>query len=143
LWETRQPQIRICIVLTIIAQTTRKSKKEKPIIVVIKATAQVGKPPRLLNYPCRIYGIVGHKLMNYPRFGEMQNMFKDKGSTKSKPVVEVKMVTASINMVDVNVTTRSKTSEEQMFKDREPRKNKFATNWEVKKKWKRSMVKTI
>ncbi len=53
------------------------------------------------------------------------------------------MVTASINMVEVNVTTRSKTSEEQMFKDREPRKNKSAIDWEVEKKWKRSMVKTI
>jgi hypothetical protein len=95
---------------------TCKSKKEKPIVTATKATTQVGKPPRLLNYPCHICGIVGHKLMNYPRFGEMQNMLKDKGgqSTKFKPVIEVKMFTTSINMVDVNVTTRSKISEKNV-----------------------------
>jgi hypothetical protein len=51
--------------------------------------------------------------MNYPRFGEMQNMFKDKGgqSTKFKPTSKVKRVTTSVNMVDVNVTIHSKTSE--------------------------------
>jgi hypothetical protein len=62
---------------------------------------------------------VGHKLTNYPRFGEMQNMFKDKGSQtiESKLAVEVKVVTTSFNMVDVNVTTKNKTSEDQVFKD--------------------------
>jgi hypothetical protein len=46
-------------------------------------------------------------------------MFKDKGGkpAKSKPKTEVKVVNASANMVDVNVTTQSKTSEEQVFKD--------------------------
>jgi hypothetical protein len=38
---------------------------------------------------------------------------------------------------------KCKTREEQVFKDREPRKNKFATYWEVKEKLKRSMVETI
>ncbi len=47
------------------------NKKEEPIIVVIEATTQVSKPPRPLNYPCHIYGIVGHKLTNCPRFREM------------------------------------------------------------------------
>jgi hypothetical protein len=80
--------------------------KEEPIIIAIEATTQVGKPPRPLNHPCHICGIVGHKLMNYPRFGQMQNTFKDKKgqSTKSKPTTKVKMVTVSVNMVDVNVT---------------------------------------
>lgn len=46
-------------------------------------------------------------------------MFKDKGgqSIESKLEAEVKMVIISINMVDVNVTTRSKTREEQVLKD--------------------------
>ncbi len=44
-------------------------------------------------------------------------------------------------MVDVNVTTHNKTSEEQMFEDRKPRK-KFATDWEVEEKLKRSIVET-
>ncbi len=49
----------------------------------------------------------------------MQNMFKDKGSQtiESKLAVEVKVVTTSFNMVDVNVTTKNKTSEDQVFKD--------------------------
>jgi len=58
---------------------TCKSKKEEPTVAATKATTQAGKPPRLLNYPCHICGIVGHKLMNYPRFKKMQSMFKDKG----------------------------------------------------------------
>jgi hypothetical protein len=43
---------------------TCRSKKEEPIITAIKVATQVGKPPRLLNYPCHICGIVGHKLTN-------------------------------------------------------------------------------
>jgi hypothetical protein len=45
--------------------------------------------------------------MNCPSFGEMQTMFKDKGckTIESKPTVEVKIVTISVNMVYVNVTT--------------------------------------
>jgi hypothetical protein len=99
-------------------KTYRSKKKEKPIVAPIEATTHARKPLRPLNYPCYICGIVGHKLKNYPRFGEMQNMFKDKGgqTVESKPTTKVKVVTASINMVDVNVTTRNKTNEEHMFK---------------------------
>ncbi len=83
--------------------------------------------------------------MNCPRFGEMQSMFKDKGgqSIEFKLVAKVKTIIASVNMVDVNVTTQSKTSEEQMFKDQQLRKNKSTANWEVEEKLKRSMVETI
>jgi hypothetical protein len=87
---------------------------EEPTIATIKTTTKVGKPLRPLNYPCRICGVVGHKLTNCPRFGEMQNMFKDKGgqTTKSNPTDEVKVVITLVNMVDVNVTIRSKTNED-------------------------------
>jgi hypothetical protein len=54
-------------------------------IVVVEVIAQVGKPSKPLNYPCHICGIVGHKLMNSPRFGEMEIMFKDKGGKLQKP----------------------------------------------------------
>jgi hypothetical protein len=56
---------------------------------------------------------MGDKLMNYLKFGEMQNIFKDKGgqTIESKPIVEVKVVIALLNMVDVNATTWNKTSE--------------------------------
>jgi hypothetical protein len=65
--------------------------------------------------------------MNCPRFGEMQNMLKDNGgqTIKSKPVDEVKAITALVNMVDVNVTTLNKASEKQVFKDQKPRKKKL------------------
>jgi hypothetical protein len=35
-----------------------------------------------------------------------------------------------VNVVDGNVTTRSKVTKEHAFKDRKPRKTKSATNWE-------------
>jgi hypothetical protein len=53
---------------------TYRSKKEDPTIVVAKATTQAGKPPRPLNYPCHICGIVGHKLTNCPSFSEMESI---------------------------------------------------------------------
>jgi len=57
--------------------------------------------------------------MNCPRFGEMQNMLKDKGgqTIKSKLVDEVKAIIALVTMVDVNVTIHNKASEEQVFKN--------------------------
>jgi hypothetical protein len=57
-------------------------------------------------------------------------MFKDKGgqTLESKPIIEVKAIATSINMVDVNVTTRSKTSEEQVFKDQKPKTDKPLAN---------------
>jgi hypothetical protein len=68
--------------------------------------------------------------MNCPRFGEMQNMWKDKGgqTIKSKPVDEIKVIISLVNMVDVNVTTHSKASEEQVFKNLKPKNNKFTTD---------------
>jgi hypothetical protein len=38
-----------------------------------------------------------------------------------------------VNVVDVNVTTRNKVTEKHVFKDRESRKAKNATNWEKEK----------
>ncbi len=46
-------------------------------------------------------------------------MFKDKKGKFAKPklIMKVKVTSASINMVDVHVTTRNKANEEQVFKD--------------------------
>ncbi len=41
-----------------------------------------------------------------------------------QPVVETQTVIVDVNVVDINVTTRSKMIEEHVFKDREPRKSK-------------------
>ncbi len=60
-------------------ETYTSKKKEEPTIAPTKATRHARNPLKPLNYPCHIYGIVGHKLKNCLKFGEMQNMFKDKG----------------------------------------------------------------
>jgi len=41
-----------------------------------------------------------------------------------QPIVETQTVIADVNVVDVNVTTRSKVIEKQAFKDKKPRKVK-------------------
>ncbi len=48
---------------------------------------------------------------------------------KVQLVVETQTITANVNVVDVNVTTRSKTTDEYVFKDREPRKAKNVIDW--------------
>jgi hypothetical protein len=46
-------------------------------------------------------------------------------------------------MVHVHVTTQSKASEEYVFKNWEPKKNKTTVDWEEEEKLKKSMVETI
>jgi hypothetical protein len=46
-------------------------------------------------------------------------------------------------MGDIHVTTQSKANEEHVFKDQEPRKNKFIIDLETKEKLKKIIVKTI
>ncbi len=47
-------------------------------------------------------------------------------------VIETQTLTTNVNVVDVNVTTRSKATKEQAFKDRELRKTKNVVEWEKK-----------
>ncbi len=49
----------------------KSNKKEELIVTIVKVNAQAAKPPRPLNYPCHICGIVGHKLTKCPKFDEM------------------------------------------------------------------------
>ncbi len=71
-------------------------------------------------------------------------MLKDKGgkTTESKPKTRARTIITLVNMVDVNVTTRNNTNEE-VFKDWNPKKNKSITSWEAKEKLKKPMVETI
>jgi len=84
-------------------------------------------------------------MIDCPKFTKMQKMFCGKYVTivEIQPVAERQIVTIFVNVVDVNVTTRSKAIEEQVFKDRKPRKAKSAVHWEEKKWLKKSMVETI
>jgi len=69
-------------------------------------------------------------MIDCPKFIEVQKMFHRKYVTiaKVQPIVETQIVITDVNVVDVDVIARSKATEEHVFKDREPRKAKSATN---------------
>jgi hypothetical protein len=48
-----------------------------------------------------------------------------------------------VNVVDVNVTTRSKTTEEHVFKDRNSKKTKNVADWEKEEHLKKSIMEII
>jgi hypothetical protein len=59
-------------------------------------------------------------MIDCPKFAKMQKMFHG----KSVRIAKTQIVNADVNVADVNVTTRSKVIEEQVFKDKKPRKIK-------------------
>ncbi len=95
-------------------------------MVATKATQQSQKPQKTSSYASHICGLNGHKMIDYPKFTEMQKMFHAKfvNVVEVQLIVEIKIVITNVNVVDVNVTTRSKAIEEGGFKDRKPRKAK-------------------
>jgi hypothetical protein len=84
-------------------------------------------------------------MTNRPKFVEMQKIFHGKyvAIVEVQLVAESQIVITNVNVVDVNVTTRSKVTKEHVFKDRKPRKTNSAANWEKEKWLKKSMVETI
>jgi hypothetical protein len=77
---------------------------------------------------CHICGLNGHKMIDCPKFIEMQKIFHGKSMTivEVQLIVEAQTITTHVNVVDVNVATRSKAIKKHVFKDREPRKAKSA-----------------
>ncbi len=63
--------------------------------------------------------------------------------TKVQLVIETQTVIANVNVVDVDVSTKSKVTEEQVFKDRKPRKANSFIVYENEKQLKKLMVETI
>jgi hypothetical protein len=65
-------------------------------------------------------------MVDYPKFIEMRKMFHGKYVTiaKVQHVVETQIIITHVNVVDINVITRSKATKEHVFKDRELRKTK-------------------
>jgi hypothetical protein len=63
-------------------------------------------------------------MIKCPKFVEMHEMFLGKFVivVKVQLVAKTQIVTTNVNMVDVNVTTRNKITEEQVFNDRKPEK---------------------
>jgi len=59
-------------------------------------------------------GLNRHKMIDYPKFAEMQKMFHGKSMTvvEVQLVAKTQIVVVDVNVVDVNVTTRSKVIEE-------------------------------
>jgi hypothetical protein len=90
-------------------------------------------------------GLNGHKMTDCLKFTEMQKMFHGKYVTiiEVQPIVEAQIGTTNVNVVDVNVATRNKTTKEQVFKDRKPRKAKSVVDWEREEWLKKSMVEII
>jgi hypothetical protein len=73
-------------------------------------------------------------------------MFKNKGlkPIEKQVVIKPKVSNTSIHIVDVNMAiTRSKTIEEQVFKDTKPIKKKFDDDWEEEHRLQQYFVKTI
>jgi hypothetical protein len=110
-----------------------------------KAAQPSKKTQKTSSYACHICGLNGHKMTNCPKFAKIQKMFHG----KYVKVVEVQLVAKTqtiivdVNVVDVNVTTRSKVTEKHVFKDREPRKVMSVANWEKEERLKKSMVEII
>ncbi len=66
------------------------------------------------SHACHIYGLNGHKMTNCPKFIEMQKILKGKSMTlvEVQPIAKAQTININVNVVDVNVTTRSKAIEE-------------------------------
>ncbi len=60
-----------------------------------------------------------------------------------QPIVETQTIIADVNVVDVNVTTRSKVIEEQVFKNKKRRKIKNVIHQEKEKWLKHFMMETF
>jgi hypothetical protein len=68
-----------------------------------------------------IYGETRHKIIDFPKFDDIHNIFKNKGvkTTKKPFVVEPKVVNPLVHVMDVNMAIiRNKVTKEQMFKDK-------------------------
>ncbi len=114
-------------------------------MVTTKATQPSQKPQKTSSYACHICGLNGHNMIDCPKFTKMHKLFHGKYVVVAKvqPNAKTQIVTTDVNVMDVNVTIRSKVIEEQVFKDREPRKEKSDVEWEKEKRLKKSMVETI
>ncbi len=101
-------------------------------MATIEATQSSQKTQKTSSYACHICCLNGHKTTDCPKFDVMQKIFHGKSMivVEVQPVAETQTIIVDRNVVDVNVTTRSKVTEKHVFKDREPRKAKSVANWE-------------
>ncbi len=82
------------------------------------ATTEVAQPSKKTqkasSYACHICDLNGHKTTDCPKFIEMQKMIHGKSMTivEVQPIIKTQTVIVDVNVVDVNVTIRSKVIEE-------------------------------
>ncbi len=82
-----------------------------------------------MKYSCHICGETRNKIIDYPKYNDMSNMFKNKGvKTIEKPsMVEPKVANPSVHIMDVDMAiTRNKVIGEQVFKNKKPIKKSIA-----------------
>ncbi len=93
---------------------TCRKKKEQTTVATIKATQLNQKTQKPSSYAYHIYGLNGHKMIDCPKFVEMQKMFHGKYVivVEVQPIVETQTIIVNVNVVDVNVITRGKIIEE-------------------------------
>ncbi len=122
----------------------RVKKKEEPIVTTTYATNQPHKGQKNNSSTYHIYGLNGHKMINSPKFVEMQKMFQGENasSLERKMIIKVKTITIDVNVIDINVATKRKITKDQVFHEKEPWKNKSTTDWE-EEKFKKTIIETI
>ncbi len=102
-------------------------KKKESTIATTKTITHNQKVQKNISYACPICGLNGHKMIDCPKFVKMQKMFQGKNAsnTNGKSIVNVKIVTTIMNVMDVNVATKSSITKKQMFHEWKLRKKKL------------------
>jgi hypothetical protein len=89
-------------------------EKEDHVPAISHVSTQQIIVQRHVKHSCHICGDIRHKIIDCPKYSDMQNMFKNKGMKpiKKRNVVEPNISNLSVHMVDVNMTiTKSKVTE--------------------------------
>jgi hypothetical protein len=86
---------------------TCKKNKEQTMVATTKVTQPIQKTQKKSSYACHICGLNGHKMIDCPKFVEMQKMFHGKSVivVEVQHVAKTQIVIMDVNVVDVNVTT--------------------------------------
>jgi hypothetical protein len=65
-------------------ETYRIKRKKNHVPTISKVIIQQNKVRRPVRYSCHICGDTGHKIIDCPKYNDMQNMFKNKGVKPTK-----------------------------------------------------------
>jgi hypothetical protein len=84
-------------------ETYQIKKKDELVIILFEVAIPKNKYFEPMKYHCHICGMIGHRMVNCPRFVKMYNTFKDKVTRPldNQLVVDKTMPTISNNMVAI------------------------------------------